>query len=155
MPLSCVIGRRDVLDLYPPGSMSSTHSGNPVCCAAALANLEVIDEEHLVANARRLGDDILQPAMCHLADRFESIGMVHGRGLVGSLQMVKPGSDEPDPAMAKRVVWRAVEKGLMLFAPVGYGGASVKLCPPLCIPDDALREGLDTLTEAIVAAEAG
>jgi 4-aminobutyrate aminotransferase/(S)-3-amino-2-methylpropionate transaminase len=149
LPISAVIGRNDVMDLYPPGSMTSTHTGNPVCAAAVLANLRVIEEEHLVENARAMGE-ILQPELRRVGGRFpRHVGAVHGRGLVASLHMVKPGGIEPDAAMASRIVIRCIEKGLMLFAPVGYGGASVKIAPPLVIDEEALREGIAVLEEAI------
>jgi 4-aminobutyrate aminotransferase/diaminobutyrate-pyruvate transaminase/4-aminobutyrate aminotransferase/(S)-3-amino-2-methylpropionate transaminase len=155
MPLSAVIGRPEVLDLYPPGSMTSTHTGNPVCAAAALANLAVIEKQGLVEHSRRMGE-ILQPLLRQLGERHpRHIGAVHGKGLVGSLHMVRPGSRDPNPELASSIVRRCVEKGLMLFAPVGFGGASVKISPPLVIEEDALQEGAAVLgqaTEEAVAA---
>lgn len=149
MPLSAVIGRAAIMDLYPPGSMTSTHTGNPVCAAAALASLEVIAEERLVENARRMGE-ILQPELRRIMARFPSrIGAVHGKGLVAALHMVKPGGQEPDPETASAIVRRCVEKGLMLFAPVGYCGASVKVAPPLVIDEEQLRESIAVAEEAI------
>jgi len=149
MPLSAVIGRNEILDLYPPGSMTSTHTGNPLCAAASLANLAVIEEENLVENARRMGA-ILLPELRRIGKRFsDRVGAVHGKGLVASLHMVKPGGIEPDAPTASSVVWRCVEKGLMLFAPVGYAGASVKISPPLVIGEEALREGISVLEEAL------
>jgi 4-aminobutyrate aminotransferase/diaminobutyrate-pyruvate transaminase/4-aminobutyrate aminotransferase/(S)-3-amino-2-methylpropionate transaminase len=149
MPLSAVIGRNDVMDLYPPGSMTSTHTGNPVCAAAALANLDVIDEEGLVDNARRIGE-ILQPELRRIGERFSRIvGAVHGVGLVASLHIVKPGGIEPDSQTATDIVLRCIEKGLMMFAPVGYAGASVKVSPPLIVTEEPLRESLAVLEEAM------
>jgi 4-aminobutyrate aminotransferase / (S)-3-amino-2-methylpropionate transaminase / 5-aminovalerate transaminase len=149
LPLSAVIGRQAIMDLYPPGSMTSTHTGNPICVASALANLHVIRDERLVDNARAMGE-ILQPELQRLGQRFAPyIGAVHGKGLVASLHMVKLGGIEPHPEAAARIVRRAVEKGLMLFAPVGYRGASVKISPPLTTPEDALREGLAVIEAAI------
>ncbi len=149
LPLSAVIGRDDIMDLYPPGSMTSTHTGNPICAAASLANLRVIEEESLVEHTRQMGE-ILQPELRRLGERFsEHIGMVHGKGLVASLHMVKPGGIEPNPELATDIVWRCVEKGLMLFAPVGYAGASVKISPPLVIQEDAIREGVSVVEEAL------
>jgi 4-aminobutyrate aminotransferase-like enzyme len=72
----------------------------------------------------------------------------HGKGLVASLQCVKPGTTEPDPQLAFRVVGRAVQCGVLLFGPVGYGGASVKVCPPLVIAEDARLEGIEVLEAA-------
>lgn len=149
LPLSAVIGRNDIMDLYPPGSMTSTHTGNPICSAASSASLRVIEEEGLVERARRMGE-ILQPEVRRVGERFpEYVGAVHGKGLVASLHIVKPGGIEPNPALATEIVWRCVEKGLMMFAPVGYSGASVKISPPLVIEEDAIREGVSVLEEAI------
>ena len=149
MPLSAVIGRADVMDLYPPGSMTSTHTGNPVCAAAALANLQVIDEENLVENSRRMGD-ILQPELRRIGRLFpDHVGAVHGKGLVASLHMVHAGGIEPNGELASAIVNRCVEKGLLMFAPVGYGGASVKITPPLLITEEPLREGIGVLEEAM------
>ena len=149
LPLSAVIGRQEIMDLYPPGSMTSTHTGNPICAVAALANLRVIEEEDLVEHTRRMGE-ILQPELHRVGKRFpQHVGAVHGKGLVASLHIVKPGGIEPDKELATQIVWRCVEKGLMLFAPVGYAGASVKISPPLVIAEDAIREGVAVLQEAM------
>jgi 4-aminobutyrate aminotransferase/diaminobutyrate-pyruvate transaminase/4-aminobutyrate aminotransferase/(S)-3-amino-2-methylpropionate transaminase len=149
MPISAVLGRPDIMDLYPPGSMTSTHTGNPVCVAASLANLQVIEEENLVENSRRMGD-ILQDELRRIGRRFaEHIGAVHGKGLVAALHMVKPGGIDPNPQLATRIVNRSVEKGLLMFAPVGFGGASVKIAPPLVIDEEPLRESITVLEKVI------
>lgn len=149
LPISAVIGRPDVMDLYPPGAMTSTHTGNPVCAAAVLANLEVIEEENLVENSRKMGQILVSEAT-RIGKRFpKQVGAVHGCGLVASMHIIKPGGIEADAPTASAIVRRCVEKGLMLFSPVGYGGASVKLSPPLITPEEALREGIATLEEAV------
>jgi 4-aminobutyrate aminotransferase/(S)-3-amino-2-methylpropionate transaminase len=152
LPLSAVIGRQDLLDQFPPGSMTSTHSGNPVCCAAAIASLEIIQREKLVDNAAKLGEEILQPAARRIQQRFSSrIVAAHGKGLVASLHCVKPGSTEPDDKLAWSVILKAVQSGVMLFGGVGSGGASVKVSPPLTITADALQEALQVLEESFAA----
>ena len=149
MPLSAVIGRDEIMDLYPPGSMTSTHTGNPVCAAAAIASLDVIADEKLVENAEKMGE-ILQDELRRIAAGYQDrIGAVHGKGLVAALHMVKPGGIEPDAEMAGKIVWRCIEKGLLMFAPVGYAGASVKISPPLMITEEPLRESLDVLEETL------
>lgn len=149
MPLSAVIGRPQIMDLYPPGSMTSTHTGNPVCAAASLACLDVIEEEGLVANAQKLGD-LLQPRLRDLGRQYSKyIGAVHGKGLVASLHIVQPGSIEPNSPLAATIIRRCVEKGLLMFAPVGYGGASVKIAPPLTISEEPLLEGLSVLEDVL------
>jgi len=148
LPLSAVIGRRDLMDQFPPGSMTSTHSGNPLCCAAAIESLKIIDGENLVERAATVGR-IMQDASHHIAERFSQWVLAHkGRGMVASLLCVLPGTRKPDPTLAWEVVGRAVQTGVMLFAPVGFMGASVKMSPPLMIGEAALREGMDVVEEA-------
>jgi 4-aminobutyrate aminotransferase/diaminobutyrate-pyruvate transaminase/4-aminobutyrate aminotransferase/(S)-3-amino-2-methylpropionate transaminase len=154
LPLAAVAGPAHVMDLHPPGSMSSTHTGNPVCCAAALASIDVILEEGLVENAARLGA-LLQQKLRAMQPRFPAFGNVDGLGLVAAINIVRPGSKEPDADLAFDIIRRCLEKGLLLFAPVGFGGATVKICPPLCITQEALLEGLQVLEEAFVEATVG
>jgi len=79
----------------------------------------------------------------------EVIGAHHGMGLVAGLHMVKPGTREPNAPLANAIVRRCVEKGVLMFAPVGFGGATVKICPPLCINEEATLEGVHVLEESI------
>ncbi len=149
LPLSAVIGRADLMDQYPPGSMTSTHTGNPICAAAALANLELIVKENLPAKAARVGA-VLQEGLAAIEQRHPEVcGAVMGKGMVAGLHLVKPGGIEPDGGLAGRVVDLCVEKGLLMFHPVGLGGATVKIAPPLVTPEEAVREGLAVLEEAI------
>ncbi|MDX1979147.1 MAG: aspartate aminotransferase family protein [Bryobacteraceae bacterium] len=148
LPLAAVAGRADVMDLHPPGSMSSTHTGNPVCAAAALASLEVIVRENLVENARRMGD-LLHSRLRALQARTPQIGHVAGKGMVAGVLIVKPGSKEPDGDLAWDITARCVEKGVMMFAPVGLGGGTVKINPPLSINEEAMLESLAVFEEAV------
>ena len=153
LPLSAVLGESEVMDLYPPGSMTSTHTGNPVCCAAALANIEIIERENLVENAKKVGE-VLHRALGRMAKRHSDVvGAVHGKGLVAGVHIVKPGSKEPDGDLAFRIVEECVRRGLLMFSPVGYGGATVKISPPLVITAEAVEEGASVLDEAISAAK--
>ncbi|NIA20975.1 MAG: aminotransferase class III-fold pyridoxal phosphate-dependent enzyme [Anaerolineaceae bacterium] len=147
LPLSCVLGRADIMDLYPPGSMTSTHTGSPLPVVAALASLELIKKEKMVANAARLGK-VLHRELAGIQKKYPTrLGYVHGKGLVASLHMIKPGRKEPDVDLAFAVVERCVEKGLMLFSPVGV--SCVKISPPLCITEAQLLEGCEVVNEAI------
>jgi len=149
LPLSAVIGRAEILDQFPSGSMTSTHSGNPVCAAAALANLKKIIDEDLAGNAARLGI-ILERGLAALHQRHSAvIGHYSARGLVGGLQMVRAGKKEPDAALAHDVVEKCFHKGLLMFAPVGAWGQTIKIAPPLTITEEPLREGLAVLGEAL------
>ena len=148
LPLSAVAGKAELMDLHPPGSMTSTHSGNPVCCAAALANIETIVEQDLVGNSRRLGE-ILHARLAELADRHEVIATVMGRGLVAGVVLVDPASGAPAADLAFEIVLRALQKGLLMFSPVGYGGGTVKIAPPLSTTKAGLEDGLRAFEEAV------
>ena len=149
LPISAVLGREKVMDLYGPNEMTSTHSGNPVCCAAALANIEVIEQEKLVENSARVGQ-VLKEHLQAIKNEFaDVIGFAPSKGLVGGLLMVKKGSKEPNYELAWDVVNLCFRKALLMFAPVGVGGGCVKIAPPLCITEEAVKEGCDVIREAI------
>lgn len=147
LPLSAVIGRTEIMDLYGPNEMTSTHTGNPVCSAAALTNIRYIKQNNLVENAAKLGA-VCKEALGKLKAKYpDVIGSVQGCGLAWGIVFVQKGTKDIDPDLAHDIVKFSVEKGLLLFAPVGTG-ATIKVCPPLVITEDALREGLEVLEEA-------
>ena len=147
LPISAVAGRADVLDLQPAGSMTSTHTGNPVCCAAALASIDLVVSENLAGNARKMGA-ILNRRLCALKPRYPQIGSVDGKGLVAGVACVVPGTKDPDGDLSWEVIERCVEKGVLMFSPVGFGGGTVKIAPPLVINEAALLESLSAFEEA-------
>src|SRR5256885_2182279 len=117
LPLSAVIGRADIMDQFPPGSMTSTHTGNPVCCAAALANLKKIVDEKLTANAAAMGK-ILDAGLRDIQKRHPNIiGHYSCHGLVAGLQILQPGKKEPNHDLAHAIIERCFHKGLLFFAP--------------------------------------
>lgn len=151
LPLAAVCGRADVMDLHPAGSMTSTHTGNPVCCAAALASIDLVIGENLAGNAATVGAR-LHERLRALASRHRQIGCVDGKGLVAGIACVKPGTKDPDPDLAFDIVRRCIEKGVLLFSPVGFGGGTVKICPPLVITAEAIDESCDVLADAFAEA---
>jgi 4-aminobutyrate aminotransferase-like enzyme len=151
LPLAAVAGRPNVMDLHPAGSMTSTHTGNPICCAAALASIDIVEREHLATRSREMGG-VLHRRLQEIKNRFRQIGAVMGKGLVAGVQCVRPGSKEPDPDLAWNVVRLCFEKGVLLFSPVGYGGGTVKISPPLVITEEAILESTAVLEEAFAEA---
>lgn len=149
LPLSAVVGSREVMDQYGPGSMTSTHGGNPIACAAGIASLDTILENDLVANAAKIGGQMYSGLLELQKDYPEQIGAVHGRGLVYGVHVVRAGTDEPDTDLAHSVVRGCFERGLLMFAPVGYGSGTVKICPPLVITAEQVLDGLAVLQESI------
>jgi len=148
LPISAVIGREDIMGLYSPGSMTSTHSASPLPVVAAIENLKIIQKENLVERSRKLGE-ILIPGLERVQRKYpERLGCLHGLGLVAGVQVVKTGSKEPDAETAMRINERCFQKGLLMFAPVGIAGECVKIAPPLVIDEQALSESLQVLEQA-------
>ncbi|MEN8156265.1 MAG: aminotransferase class III-fold pyridoxal phosphate-dependent enzyme [Bacteroidota bacterium] len=149
LALSAVLGRREIMELYPPGSMTSTHSASPLPVAAALANLKILVEENLTGHAAKMGE-ILNPELKRIQMKYpDHLGEFNGRGLVAAIQCVKPGSKDPDPECALRINIAALQKGLLMFAPVGLQGATLKVVPPLNISEEALREAIQVFEESV------
>ncbi len=146
LPISAVVGRKEILDQYEPGTMTSTHTGNPLCCAAALGSINYIEKYRLWENAKKMGE-IFEKKLSELK-KYNCVGFVCGKGLVWGLHIVKNGT-EPDPDTAFKIVEKSFEKGLLFFAPVGYKSATIKVNPPLIINEEAIIEGCDVIKEAI------
>lgn len=152
VPLSGVIGRAEVMDLPDTGNMSSTHSANPLVCAAGLAVIEELEQRDLVGEAARKGE-LLFKGLTGLQQRFpDRISDLLGKGLIAAVLFRTPDTGVPDGAFTSRVAERCMQKGLLV---VHTGRESIKIGPPLTISDQALQEGIDVLGEAIaeVAAE--
>lgn len=147
LPLSAVIGRKSVMEApIGFGATHSTHSGNPLSCAAGLANIEAIEKSNLIQGAARKGK-ILFSGLNEIKASFpERVSYVLGRGLIVAILFKNPKTGEPDGEFASRVCERAMQKGLLM---VHTGRESIKIAPPLTIPDEALREGVHVLEESI------
>lgn len=148
LPLSAVIGRSEVMELYAPGSMTSTHSASPLAVEAAIANLKVIQKEGLVEQSERLGHILLDSLKPIQSKHSRRLGCLWGKGLVAGLQVVLPRTKTPDPDTATKVNVACFQKGLLMFAPVGVAGECLKISPPLMISEEALRESIAVFSEA-------
>ncbi len=145
LPLSAVMGRREIIDIPEAGSMSSTHSANPLSCRASLANIEELESKNLIEEAARKGE-ILHSRLNKLkAKHPDYISYVLGKGLLAAIIVTNPKSRKPDGVLASQICEKAMQKGLLL---VHTGRESIKIGPPLTIPDDALLEGLGVLQES-------
>ncbi len=149
LPIAAVLGRIDIMGLYPPGSMTSTHSASPLPVAAAIANIELLRKEKLIDRVARLGR-ILMPELERIRRKYpQALGCLHGQGLVAGIQVVKPGSKTPDAETAVRINQLCFQRGLLMFAPVGFGGHTLKISPPFTIAEPALRESIAVFEQAI------
>jgi len=152
-PLAAVVGKAEVMDKVGPGMLGSTFGGNPAGCAAALATLEVIEEEGLLDRATAIGEAI-RARMNALRQRVPALGDVRGAGAMIGLEFVREDGVTPDAELVNGAVAHARERGLVLL-PTGTYGNVIRLLPPLRMSDAELTEGLDLLEEAIVTVSEG
>jgi 4-aminobutyrate aminotransferase/(S)-3-amino-2-methylpropionate transaminase len=149
-PLSGVIGRAAVMDGAEAGGLGGTYAGFPVACAAALAVLDVIEEEKLIERANHIGAKMkARLEAISLRNDTIPIAAIRGPGAMVAFDVVKTrGTDEPDADTTKKVLAKAREKGLILLSCGVYGNA-IRLLAPLTASDDLLDEGLDVLEQAL------
>jgi len=148
MPLGICMARADVMD-WVPGSHASTFGGNPVCIAAALATMDIIEREAM-GNAARVGEFILK-RIRGWVQSHPLVGDVRGRGLMIGIELVKDKTTrEPATALRNRVETLAFERGLMIL---GCGETSIRLCPPLIVSENEATVALDILEEALTLVE--
>lgn len=149
-PLAGVIGRAELMDAPEPGGLGGTYAGSPIACAAALAVLDAIAEEGLLARAEALGDRTRARLEAFEArNDLRPIAGIRGPGAMIAFDLVTSrGGREPDGAAAKLVTARALEEGLILLS-CGIHGETIRLLYPLTISDALLDEGLDRLEDAL------
>ncbi|MEV4255636.1 4-aminobutyrate--2-oxoglutarate transaminase [Spirillospora sp. NPDC049652] len=149
LPLAAVTGRADIMDQVHGGGLGGTYGGNPLACEAALGVLEEIESEGLVERARAIGDTML-PRLRELAAKHEVIGDVRGRGAMIAIELVQPGTKDPNPEVTAEVARRCHAAGLLVLTAGTYGNV-LRFLPPLVIPDHLLDEGLGILADAFDA----
>jgi 4-aminobutyrate aminotransferase/(S)-3-amino-2-methylpropionate transaminase len=150
MPLSAVIGRKEVMDAVHPSGVGGTYGGNPVACRAALAVLDIIEEENLLQRSEALGKK-LRERLDTLQKEYELIGDVRGMGPMLALELVKDReTKEPAAEEAKALVKFCFEKGLILLSCGNFGNV-IRTLMPLIIEDDQLERGLAIMEEGLAA----
>ncbi len=137
MPIGAMVAR-EAITTWETGSHGSTFGGNPVCCAAALATLDLV-EGGLMANAVLMGERLLTGA-CKLMAKHRRIGDVRGRGLMVGMELVKDRETrEPAPALVQELVQRSFRQGLLLL---GAGKSALRLAPPLIVDETDIDTAL-------------
>ncbi len=150
MPLSAVVGRQEIMDSVHGGGIGGTYGGNPVCCAAANAVLDVYEQENIPRKSERLGRKI-RAAFDRLKRKYEVIGDVRGMGPMLALELVKDRKTrQPAPEETAAVVKYAFEKGLILLSCGSYGNV-IRTIMPLVITDTQLKKGIAILDEAFAS----
>jgi 4-aminobutyrate aminotransferase len=150
LPIGLAIAPKHIMQKWTAGSHANTFGGNPLCCAAALATLDLVKTSY-ADNAARMGERILE-RLAGLAQRFEFIGDVRGRGLMIGVEFVTDrATKSPAKALATKIVHRAYHNGLLLLE---CGASGIRLIPPLMIDAKLVDEGLDMLERSMQEARA-
>ncbi|MCB0600832.1 MAG: aspartate aminotransferase family protein [Saprospiraceae bacterium] len=149
MPIGCVMGRADIMDSALPGTIGGTYLGNPVCAAAALANIRFMQSIDINARARHVGE-IVRTRFEDMNSRIPAIGDIRGLGAMLAFSLVKnKNPQEPDADLTRRLVLACLDRGLILISAGVYGNV-IRILSPLTISDDHLKRGLDILDEELV-----
>jgi 4-aminobutyrate aminotransferase / (S)-3-amino-2-methylpropionate transaminase / 5-aminovalerate transaminase len=149
LPLAAVTGRAEIMNAAHVGGLGGTYGGNPVACAAALAAMDTIKAENLVARAAEI-ERIMLGRLHRMQAEDNRIGDVRGRGAMIAVELVHQDSTDPDPGFTTAVATAAREKGVIVLTCGTYGNV-LRFLPPLTISDELLNEGLDVLAEVFAA----
>jgi 4-aminobutyrate aminotransferase/(S)-3-amino-2-methylpropionate transaminase len=146
MPLAAVTGRAELMDAVHVGGLGGTYGGNPVACAAALATIETLREQDLAGAARAIEATML-PRLRALQERTGVIGDLRGRGAMIAVELVRPGTTEPDAELTVRIAKACHAQGVVVLT-AGTFGNVLRFLPPLVIGPDLLTEALDVIDAA-------
>ena len=149
LPLAAVTGRAEIMNAAHVGGLGGTYGGNPVACAAALAAMETIKAENLIARAAEI-ERIMLGRLHRIQAEDNRVGDVRGRGAMIAVELVHQDSTDPDPGFTTAVATAAREQGVIVLTCGTYGNV-LRFLPPLTISDELLNEGLDLLAEVFAA----
>jgi 4-aminobutyrate aminotransferase/(S)-3-amino-2-methylpropionate transaminase len=149
LPLAAVTGRAEVMDSVHAAGLGGTYGGNPIACAAALGAMETMKEENLVARAQHIGE-ILGTSLRALAKKYPVIGEVRGRGAMQAIELVEPGTKNPNTAAMNAVVKYCQSQGVLVLTAGTYSNV-VRFLPPLVITDELLKDALSVLDDAFAS----
>ena len=149
LPLAGVTGRAEIMDAAHAGGLGGTYGGNPIACAAALASIDVYENEGLVERAREIGA-ILTARLTEMQQADPRIGDIRGHGAMIAAEFVDPATGAPDAALTSAVAKAAIAQGVIVLT-CGTFGNVIRFLPPLAIGDELLGEGLDVVAAALAA----
>ena len=147
LPLAGVTGRAEIMDSVHAGGLGGTYGGSPIACAAAMGAIATIEEENLCARAEEIGA-IMSSALHAMAKKYSIIGEVRGRGAMQAIELVMPGTLEPNPQALGAIIKFCQGKGVLILSAGTYGNV-IRLLPPLVMPENLLREALDILDQGL------
>lgn len=148
LPLSGVVGKKEILNAANPGELGGTYAGNPVACAAALAVIDVIEEENLLEKSEEMGQNI-ERHLIHLQQKYAFIGDIRRLGSMVAMEIIEPSqTKKPDKERTATIVRKANESGLLLLS-AGLNGNVIRFLAPLVTSEHELRKGLEIVTMAV------
>ncbi len=148
-PIATVTGKAEIMDAPLPGGLGGTYGGSPLGCAAALAVLEVMEEEGLVARANEIGERIVTRIRALQQQYPQVIGEIRSAGAMIAMELVKGGdANRPDPDLTKAMVQAAARRGLILLS-CGVRGNVIRFLPALTIPTELVDEGMDLVAKSL------
>ncbi len=150
LPLAAITGRAEIMDAPGPGGLGGTFAGNPVSCAAALAVLDLLEQENLLGRAKEIGA-VFQQRSAAWRKRWPLIGDVRGLGAMQAMELVKPGTSEPATAATASVLEYCYKRGLITVSAGSYANV-IRILVPLVVTDEQLQEALDVLEAALHSA---
>ena len=149
LPLAAVTARAEIMDSSHVGGLGGTYGGNPIACAAALAVIQMIEDEKLVERAAHVGR-ILFESLNALQVKYPIIGEVRGRGAMVAMELVHAGTKDPNPEAMAKVIKYCQSKGVLILTAGTYGNV-IRFLPPVVITDELLKDALGVLAEAFAA----
>ncbi|WP_419176234.1 4-aminobutyrate--2-oxoglutarate transaminase [Desulfosediminicola sp.] len=150
MPLSAVVGKKEIMDAVHPSGIGGTYGGNPLCCEAALAVFDIVESENLLEKAKKLGAT-LEDRFKKMQEKYEIIGDVRGLGPMIAMELVKDrAARTPAPDETRALVKYCFDRGLLILACGTYGNV-IRFLMPLVITDEQLEAGLEILEGGMVA----
>ena len=149
LPLSAVTGRAEIMDAVHVSGLGGTYGGSPVAVAAAIGAIETIEEQDLCGAARRLGE-IMISTFTEIQKKHPVIGEVRGRGAMIAIELVKPGTKEPNPEAVSQIAKYCAAEGVLVLSAGTYGNV-LRFLPPLVMPEELLKEALEIIEKAIAS----
>jgi len=149
LPLASVTGRAEIMDSAQPGGLGGTFGGNPVSAAAAIAVFEQIEAHNLLAEAQRI-ESVLKPALIELQGKYPTIGDVRGIGAMIAIELVQPGTHEPNAAAVTAIAAFAAQRGVLLLTAGTYGNV-LRFLPSLMISNELIMEAVGVIDEAFAS----
>ncbi len=147
LPLAAVTGRAEIMDSVHAGGLGGTYGGNPIACAAALGSIAAMEEEDLLAKAQNI-EAVMKPRLAKIAEATGVIGDIRGRGAMMAIEIVKKGTNEPDPDTTSKIAKACHAEGVVVLTAGTYGNV-LRFLPPLVMPEHLLDDALTIIEQQI------